>query len=122
MGKLKIILAIINAVTSLKAPPPFEDETALRQWVVDILELLKTVSSYVPGETDDKVVAILAAAVADDGVWTEFYSLFKTEASGLTMSADFGEALGNTAGLTPVEIIEMIALIVSLWRKWREER
>lgn len=121
MGKLKIILAVINAVTSLKAPPSPENEAELRSWIVGVIDLLKILANYVPGDVDDKIIALLGTAVADDGVWASFYALFRSEAEGKLMAThDDCPTVSSAAAVNPVVVFEFITLLVQLWKAWNK--
>ncbi|GAB6185895.1 hypothetical protein [Thermopirellula anaerolimosa] len=100
--RIAALLQILRALRSALRFPSIEDEAALREFLGTVLETAARLAAFTPTTLDDAAVRGLAAAIADDRLWTLLYRLLRWAASENDLLA-----LADASGLSSDELLSI---------------
>lgn len=135
--KLMELIRIVRTLLSIGMPPAIENETALRKWVTDLVDMLKGLAANTAVEIDDTLTEILGKIVANDAAWNVAYALLKltkltdqgddsgAAADRAKLAEEVGAAItpeGEVCAVNPIMIMEIIAAVVQIIKMFRESR
>jgi len=108
------ILTILGWLKDLLRIPAIGDEAAVRAWLTKLVDFSKFITAQIPGEVDDKAAALLAAVIANEETWAEFYVLLVDILDGNDLPQAAPTAL-MAGGFDWELILKIIELIKEIW-------
>ena len=131
------LVKVVRALFSIGMPPAIENESALRKWIGDLVDMLKGLAVNTAVEIDDTLTSILEKIVANDTAWNVAYALLKltdladsNDDSGAVadrqaLAEQVGSTLtpeGQVCAINPILIMQIIATVIQAIKMFRESR
>jgi len=131
---LRELMRFVQDLMALGRPPIIADEEALRQWLRDLVAVLKAIAAETPTAIDDDGVEMLSSLLDNDAVWKVVYStivllvsdgILFGEAEEAELSDKLATAMADqpdakVATIEPLVIIAVIRIIIALIQAWRK--